>query len=229
MASEVEDKKPGVEEAYITANNSSNLRLNLDPDSPRGAADVLVAAGLSDRRVGMALLRLHSEWTACAKPRRRNAAQLDAIAETIRRDDAKAKKAAELNGAPYKAPGSAKGRARDMADRWYVAELRLLSLSLKSRSSLWAEMKLHGKLTNTSPEVVAAALLHWLNPTCPVCDGHGRRKVPGQPALSAKICHKCNGTGHVSPPAGTGPVLLYMDTCTNKARQSLKKRLRREG
>lgn len=221
-------EKPSVEEAYITANNSSNLRLNVDPDSPRGAADVLVAAGWSQSRVGMALLRLHSEWTACAKPRRQNAAQLEAIAATIREDDAKAKKAAELKGAPYKAPGSANARAREMADRWYVAELRLLAISLKSRASVWEQMELHGKITSTPPDLVAAALLHWLNPTCPVCDGHGRRKVLDQPALSGKICHKCHGTGHVPHPNGAARVLAYIDTCTTKARMSMKQSLRRE-
>lgn len=219
-------ERPNVEERYITAAVTSDLRVEADR---AGAGDVMVAAGWNQSRVGMALLRLHSEWSACAKPRRPSLAQLEAIADTIREDDAKAKKAADIKGAPYKAPGSAKTRAREMADRWYASELRLLAVGLKSRANVWEQMEIHGKIINTPPDVVAAALLHWLNPTCPVCDGHGLRKVPDQPALSARQCHKCHGAGHVHPPSGTARVLEYIDICIIKARQSLKHRLSREG
>lgn len=221
-------EKPGIDEIYITANNSSNLRLNLDPDSPRSAADVMVAAGWSQSRVGMALLRLHSEWTACAKPRRQGRAAIEAIAATIREDDARAKAEARRRGAPCKTMPSPTLRAQALADRWYVSELRLLAVGLKSRHDVWAQMEIHGKITNTPADVVAAALLHWLSPTCPLCDGHGLRKVPDQPALSARQCHKCHGSGHLPHPSGSARVLSYIDECCQKARQSMKKRFYRD-
>lgn len=61
--------KPGVEETYQVAGNTSDLTVEADR---RGAGDVMIAAGWSDSRVGMALLRLHSEWDGAVKRRGRN-------------------------------------------------------------------------------------------------------------------------------------------------------------
>lgn len=59
-----DDRPPTVEEAYLTANHTSNLRVVADK---RGAADVIIAAGWSDSRVGMALIRLAGEWDGAEK------------------------------------------------------------------------------------------------------------------------------------------------------------------
>jgi hypothetical protein len=53
------DEKRGVEEAYTSAGNSSDLRVEAEV---RTDADIIIAAGWSESRVGIALLRLHSEW-----------------------------------------------------------------------------------------------------------------------------------------------------------------------
>lgn len=59
--------KPTVEERYSRANNSSDLTVKADV---RSDADVLIAAGLTPGILGHALMRLHGEWDAAAKPAR---------------------------------------------------------------------------------------------------------------------------------------------------------------
>lgn len=59
-----DDRPPGVEERYLKASNTSNLRVQADR---RSDADVLIAAGWSAKGLGGALLRLHGEWDAAAK------------------------------------------------------------------------------------------------------------------------------------------------------------------
>ena len=59
-------EKRTIEEAYTSATNSSNLRCEADR---RTDVDVLIAAGCTPGILGAALMRLHSEWDGCAKPR----------------------------------------------------------------------------------------------------------------------------------------------------------------
>jgi Zn finger protein HypA/HybF involved in hydrogenase expression len=60
------DEKRGVEEAYTSASTSSNLRV--EADRP-GDADVIIAAGWNQSRIGAALLRLHTEFDASERLR----------------------------------------------------------------------------------------------------------------------------------------------------------------
>ena len=64
---------PTIDERYSRANNSSNLTVKADV---RSDADVLIAAGLTPGMLGHALMRLHGEWDAAAKPQ--NITQTDA-------------------------------------------------------------------------------------------------------------------------------------------------------
>lgn len=61
---QTDDRPPDVDELYISASHTSNLRVEAER---RGPGDVLIAAGWSKSRVGMALLRLMSEWDGSAK------------------------------------------------------------------------------------------------------------------------------------------------------------------
>ncbi len=220
-----ENTRPDIEEQYETAPNGS---------------PILISAGMiqvtkdgekppphSAMRVGMALLRLHGEWDAAAKPKRISKEAMAVLVGVIKQEDGKAKAQAQRKGAPYKSPGSATARAGDQAQAWYASELRILAQSLKSRPVVWEQMTYWMGLKGISPDTVAEALNYWLDPICGVCDGHGLRKVEGQPALSARQCYKCDG-GHKRRPHGTGIVLNFIDDCLQKARQSLKARLRHD-
>lgn len=57
----IDTETPGIEERYLTATMSSNMRLETREDAPVGAAGVMVAAGWSRSRIGAALIRLHSK------------------------------------------------------------------------------------------------------------------------------------------------------------------------
>lgn len=59
-----EDLPPSVEEQYLSATHSSNLRVEADR---RSDADVLIAMGWSAKGLGGALLRLHGEWDGAEK------------------------------------------------------------------------------------------------------------------------------------------------------------------
>jgi hypothetical protein len=93
-----ENEKPGIQEQYETAGNTSDLTVEADR---RGAGDVMVGAGFvthvegapawSATRTGMALLRLHSEWNAVAKPRKPTKEMVDAFTADIRAEDAREK------------------------------------------------------------------------------------------------------------------------------------------
>ena len=209
MATDIEASKkpPGIDERYQRATSTSNLRVEADRS---GAGDVIIAAGMSDSRLGMLLLRLHSEWDGAAKPRRVSAAQIKALGLTMPDD----------KGRPDVL------RARREAAAWYAGELRLLAQSLKSRSAALEQLSLWASLKGIPATVVGQALHHWLDHICPACDGHGLRRVPDQPALSARRCHDCHGTGEVTRPDGSTRVLNHIDYVLGVARNSLQRRLR---
>ena len=62
--------KPTIDESYSRAGNTSNLTVEADR---RGAGDVLIAAGMvglsPSKSLGMALMRLHSEYDSAARLR----------------------------------------------------------------------------------------------------------------------------------------------------------------
>jgi hypothetical protein len=62
------DDKPGTEEMYESATNTSNLKENAER---RGSTDVLRDMAMSADRLGAALLRLRSQWESSTKPERK--------------------------------------------------------------------------------------------------------------------------------------------------------------
>lgn len=203
-----------IEERYLVAGNTSDLSVCHER---RTAADVLIAAGWSQSRLGAAALRLHSEWSAATMPRRPNRDQVARMAQQM----------PLVNGKPDLA-----GALRLAAD-WYQAELhravdRLHGLPVM-RSQLAGLASQRGM---ASPEALAAAVLcHWLDPVCHSCHGLKFQLVKGAPALSAKVCPVCRGLGRSEPPHGQDGrwMLNYLDRCVAVARGSISKRLRNMG
>ena len=238
--------RPSVDERYEGAANTSDLTVGggmIPKDHRAGAGDVVAAAGLvggrlkrmasgdyvllppNDSSIGMALLRLHSEWTAAAKPRRVGPEVVEKLADDIKNQDEATYESAKRFGPqlPYTSPGSALGRANADAARWYRNELILLANKLKSRSQVVEQLTLWAQIKGIDAETVPAALLHWLSPTCPECDGHGIRFVENQ---AARQCHRCNG-GELKRTAGVDRVLRQIDYALGIARGRLSQRLRR--
>lgn len=219
-----DDSPPTVAERYEAATGTSNLTVfgGMVPDGHSSASgDVVLAAGMSQSRTGMALLRLHSEWAALAKPRRPSALVVEAKVAEFKADDALRRSRGTY--APIASPTE---RAASYFERQMASDLRLLAVGLKSRPKVWEHLGAWAAVKGVSPDTVAAALLHWLSPRCHVCEGHGLRKAPNSPALSARQCHKCHGSGELTRPEGTAKVLNYIDDSCQKARESLSRRLR---
>ena len=63
-----ENTAPTVDESYASATNAQSLAVT-HSEGPRCAVDLLAAAAWSPSRLGLALLRLHSEWDGAEHPR----------------------------------------------------------------------------------------------------------------------------------------------------------------
>ena len=206
------DEKRCVEEEYTSAGNTSDLRVQGDR---RSDADALIAAGMNPSRVGMALLRLHSEWDKAEKPRRPSPGAIAAVAATMPR----ALKESERVCA-----------ARRQAQDWYMAEMAKLVNKLKSlpavRSQLTSYVPKWG-IVEASVKV-PAIIAYWLDQTCPHCHGLKYQAIPGAPTLSNRACKACGGTGVAPIPHGQEGrrVANYMDDCVQKARTAIRQRLR---
>jgi hypothetical protein len=202
---------PNVEERYTSAINTSNLRVDADCG---GAGDVLIAVGWSDSYMGAALMRLHSEWDAAAKPLRPTKEAIAALAANA--DARKSGKEALLE-------------AQSQAFTWYAREQRLLVGKLKGLPALRRELALRASRWGyqACQDKAAEVIKFWLDQTCGACHGRKWKLVPGAPALSSKMCHVCRGSGLAQTPHGKEGRRLanYLDTCVDVARRSIKNRL----
>lgn len=216
------DERRGIEEAYTSAGNSSDLRVEADL---RGDADLIIAAGWSPSRVGMALLRLHSEWDMAAKPRKPTATQIDALADSMPRipsgkvdDKGRAVMVRDILG------------ARRQAAEWHARETLNLIGKLGSLQSVRAQLVAYvPKWGIKEAEVkVPAIIAYWLDQVCHPCSGLKFLKAADSPTLSAKACRACHGTGITPIPYGSEGkrVANYMDDCVQRARTSIRNRLR---
>lgn len=216
------DDKRCVEEAYQVAGNSSDLRVESDI---RGDADLIIAAGWSESRVGMALLRLHSEWDKAEKPRRPSPVQIAMLAATMPRT---VKVEGQLKPRMLK-DGERVQMAKATAHEWYLAEMAKLVNKLGSlpevRRQLVAYVPKWG--IQEAAVKVPAVIAYWLDQTCHHCHGLKFLKAHCAPALSTKSCKACDGTGIAAVPHGQEGrrVANYMDECLQKGRSSIKRNL----
>lgn len=205
------DEKRCVEEAYTSAGNTSDLRVEADV---RKDADLIIAAGWSDSRVGIALLRLHSEWDKAEKPRKPSAQAIKALAATMPRELKEADRSA---------------MARRQAQDWYMDEMAKLVNKLTSlpevRRQLTAYVPKWG--IQEAAVKVPGVIAYWLDQTCHHCNGLKFLKIEGAPSLSTKVCRPCNGSGIAAVPHGQEGrrVANYMDECLQKGRDSIRRNL----
>ena len=177
----INDDRAGIEEQYCQATTSSNLRVEADK---RGAADILIASGMSGRGLGGALMRLRTEYSGGSVPR------------------------ASMGKTDY---------------RLMMSQLHTFPAVLQAMT----DQATHWGIER--PESVAKAVIaHFLDDTCPHCEGRGKDRIKGTPALSGKNCKHCQGTGHTALPYGSAGRRLegYMQDCINRWRQLTAKRLR---
>lgn len=190
-----------IEEAYESACSTSDLGVEPDKKKP---VDILIAGGWSDSRIGMALLRLRSEWESSEKPRFPDPYLV-------------AKLGTQLGD---------HGRAKTLAHTWYTNELKMLRLKLKGLPAVSHQLYLKAERKGIPREIIPQVMAWWLSQTCLACGGHGKTLIPGSPTLSSHDCQVCRGTGKKKLPEGQNGRWLanLMDASVNSAKQSLKNR-----
>lgn len=197
MATDTQDK-PGLDERYIGATNSSNLRL--DPDVNCDATH-LIAAGLLGNRMGAALAHLRAEWDAAEKLRKATEDEIVARAEELpkRKGKTDVKRArAELFAAYTTAH---RHRAHKLGG-WLPA------LSIMAE---WAVLK------GVDVDLLSPALYHHLSPACHVCSGLGNIRMDDAPVLG-KQCYACEGRGTPKRSFEAERVDSWLKSCLGKAK-----------
>jgi hypothetical protein len=220
MTTPTDDTKPTVEEKYTRATHASNLKVEAERG---GSADVLIAMGWSPSRLGGALIRLHSEWDSCSKPKRMTPAAVELLAASLPRQGDK-KNVLDIVG------------AHRQANDWYMHELKILFGQLKTMPEVRHQLVMWAaKQSIANPEHrVAEILAWWLDPKCPACEGRGKERIAGTPSLSLKPCKVCKGTAERRIPHEQGVdrsmmeskrMLKHIDVCVKTAQTNLKQRL----
>lgn len=209
MTNPSDDPPPNAEERYLTAINTSNLRVTAERTS---GADAIMAAAWCPSRLGSALLRLHSEFDSSEHPRKI-------------KQDAITRFALTLAGKPKEKAA----KAEKIASDWYLHEVGILLQRLKSLPSVRYQLTLKAEewLIDDPERTAVAVLIWWLDKTCPACQGRKWRVVQGTPSLSGKACGRCRGSGEAYFPYrdGSHRILSHIEHCIREARASIKKRL----
>jgi hypothetical protein len=214
------NERPGVDESYQTATNTSDLSVEGDR---RGSGDVLIAAGWSESRIGMALLRLHSEWDASEKPAKPTKTGIQEMAGTFQR------------ALPGETPAEGKtkpltiSQAHHYASTWYSHEVAMLLGKLKALPAVRQQVTVQALRwgMHEAQAKASATVRYWLDQACGGCHGLKWQPIHGAPALSNRPCRVCGGTGFAQAPHGQEGKRLanFMDDCVSRARQSMRNRL----
>jgi hypothetical protein len=222
MTAENYAEKPNVEELYDSATHSSNLRVQADRNGP---ADVLIAQGWNSSRLGAALMRLHSEWSGAAHPKKPTRAAIESLAQSLPR----------IEDGKRMVPDMAE--AHRLARDWHMHEVKIMLGKLKTlpvvreHLAMWARLQ----LIDNADHRVAEILMWHLDHKCPACEGRGKELIPNTPSLSHRDCKVCRGTGETRIPSRQGDeqylheskkLLKHIDVCIKTARTNLKMRLR---
>ncbi|WP_219209207.1 zinc finger-like domain-containing protein [Variovorax boronicumulans] len=195
------DEKRGIEEAYTSAMSSSDLSVEADR---LGDADVIIAAGWSQMRVGGAVMRLHTEYDSGERPR--------------------------LLGAEYFLPaGKSTKEQRKLAGRqaneFNRKQLGLFMERLKSLPDVRDQLAL--QLLRWGAEEATAKAVEiigwWLHQRCPVCNGTKFQVVEGTGRQNGKACPECHGTGKSVTPHESlgGRAVEWMDHCRARNRAQI--------
>lgn len=197
----MKNNRAGIEERYCSAVKASNLSSEAS-DGGTTHLDVLCAAAWSKSDLGVAVLRLVSEFDGIDWPKAPTNEQINTIK-------------ASLSRCPSLTRDQARDLQRKASDRaWaaYKTNSRECACRLKSMGKCvdllgeWAESKgiQYGRMKS------ASALVSYLDARCPTCQGRERVAVAGSPYLSGKVCHTCGGTGE-RPVTGGADVRLIID------------------
>ncbi|MBT2299257.1 hypothetical protein J7E70_02155 [Variovorax paradoxus] len=170
---------------------------------------MLVAAGWSRAKFGMALMRLQSEWDSTAKPRRISEAAERVLAKKLPRMvplvlSEQGLKERGLRDHFRSDEAAREVAARRQADEWFKQELGLQLMRLKTLPEARDMLAEFGIMQNIQHAHVkaASAIAWWLDHACPVCGGGRYQLMPGTNRHSNRLCGECEGRGEVLIPHG---------------------------
>ena len=194
--------RPTIEELLCTASTTSNMTVSLDR---RTTADVVIAAGMLGARhqLGMALIHLRSEWDRTDKPRKATLTEIQARAQAYK----------DKKGRPDVR------RATVEAMTLHARAMRERAAKLSGRSEVIGLLTGWARDNGVDTDLISPALYHWLAPTCLVCNGHGKMRLPDAPSLSAKQCNHCNGTGEWPKTAGAARIAEEIKTAIGRLKK----------
>jgi len=197
LTTETSDR-PGLDEQYLTASNSSNLTLNPDRVC---APTHLIAAALSSNPMADALNRLSSEWARARKPRKATEAEILTRANELPK---------------FKGKADVK-RARVEALMTYNRELRSRAHGLRGWVPALSLLVEQAQKRGWDVDAMSPALYHWLQAVCPVCDGRKDMVISGSPCLGAQQCRYCGGSGRWPTPPGAVDAQTWLNRCSRVA------------
>lgn len=193
------ESPPCIEERYLAATNTSDLTMKADH---RGQGDLVGAAGFVDNQLGLALLHIQGEWHRCEKPRKRTAAEIAVRAMAFK----------DKKGRPDLR------RATVEAMVWHAAAMRERASRLSGRSVVVGLLTDWAQERGIDADLISPALFHWLAPTCPACDGYGKKRVPYGEEPSKENCPHCRGTKEWPQPLGAHEIHSHIKTCIGAAK-----------
>ncbi len=197
-----QDTKPTLEERYTVAAQTSNMRVEADR---AGDADVIIAAGWSQSRIGGALLRLHTEFDGSPRPR---LASRDDFLHDSNRRDRDARKAASRTARAFN-----------------LHEMGLHLQKLKSLPEVRVQVTLQLlKWRVEDAETKGVEILQWwLAQSCTECGGTKFQVAEGTGRQTAKLCKTCLGTGKKDLPHDQvgRRAANWMDQCVERARANI--------
>jgi hypothetical protein len=214
------DEKRGVEEQYTSAMSTSDLRVEADRKCD---ADIIIASGWSQGRIGAALMRLHTEYDGSEKPRLLDFAyfmpDLVGAAAAVAKDGKVSKEDMRR----------LKKKAHELANKFNVSQLSVFLSKLKALPDVRTQITLElVKRGMEDAEPVAVDLIRWwLHQTCPVCNGTKMQTAEGTHRHNGKACSACHGTGKTEAPAEAlgRRTASWMDQCVERHRATLGRRV----
>lgn len=216
------NEKPGIEETYISAMTSSNLRVEA---GVRGDADVIIASGWSHGRIGGALLRLHTEYDACEKPR---LVEIDSLLPALTSAAIVEAKSGKLSREQRRAV-KAQAQAQKIKHDQNLQIVGMFLARLKSLPDVRTQVTLNlVKLGAEDAETKAISLIRWwLHPHCAACNGTGQQVGDPAQGQKEKACDVCQGNGKSAAPHGADgrDTVEWMDRCIERHHASIGRRL----
>jgi hypothetical protein len=213
------DEARTLEEAYTSATNSSNLRVEAEK---RGDADLLIASAWSQSRIGGAILRLASEWDSVPKM------------PPVTADGCMPAFMVEWEVTHPQAPTmdekrAMRSRAAEAAHRVNLHQMGQILARLKSLPDVRMQSVIQlvrwrvADADNKAPEIIR----WWLHQVCPACHGTKWEVVQGTNRQSQKPCKRCHGSGVSQAPHGQEGKKLanWLDDCASRGRAGIRSRL----